>query len=487
MCLLKVDNFQELQNSLMTNYHKPFGCPYGWRIIITLVVLYNLPLMAIESGITKKKLGLWTSTSLVVGNMIGAGVFLLPAVLASFGSISLLGWAFSALGTFFLAKVFSNLSRLLPGLTGGPYAYTRNGFGDFAGFLVAWSYAIALSCANAAIVISLVSALSAFFPVLSGSPVAAVLTGLCAIWLLTWVNTRGIAISGTVQLITTLLKILPLLVVGIGGLFFIRAANFHPFNSSGTSAFSAITATAAFTVFALVGIESAAIPAGDVENPARTVQRATLLGLLIAVIIYLLGSISVMGMLPAGELQHSVTPFADAAEQLSGPQARYWVSAGIAIAAFGALNGWILIQGQIPYAIAKDRLFPALFARENKRGVPYMGMIINSLLVSAFMIMNYTKGLVEQYKFLLLLAVFMVFIPYLFSSIAYLMVRLKNRKDQDKNIFSAVSLSLTAFAYALWAIAGTGERAVYSGFIGLMISVPVYVWIAYKNKVSDNR
>jgi len=136
----------------------------------------------------KNKLGLWTSTSLVVGNMIGAGVFLMPAAMASFGSIGLLGWVFSAAGSFFLAKVFSNLSRLLPHATGGPYAYTRNGLGDFAGFLVAWGYYLAVSCANAAITISFVSAMSTFFPVLASSAVIAISTGLCTIWLLTYIN-----------------------------------------------------------------------------------------------------------------------------------------------------------------------------------------------------------------------------------------------------------------------------------------------------------
>lgn len=428
------------------------------------------------------KLGLWTSTSMVVGNMIGAGVFLMPAALASFGSVSLLGWVFSAIGMFFLAKVFSNLSQLLPNITGGPYAYTRNAFGDFTGFLIAWSYTICLSCANAAIVISWVSALSTFFPVLSTSPVAAILTGLSTIWLLTWINTRGVALSGKVQLMTTILKVLPLLIVGIGGLFFIHPAYFHPFNATSNSTFSVITTTAAFTVFALVGIESAAIPASSVENPSTTIPIATLLGLFIAVIVYLLGSISIMGMIPADQLQKSLTPYADAAVLMFGSHARYWVSAGIAIAAFGALNGWILIQGQVPYAIAKDNLFPSLFAKENKHQVPYIGMIINSVLVSAFMMMNYTQGLVDQFKALLSLAVFMVFIPYLFTSAAYLIVKLKTHKEDNRRITGAVVLASGAFLFSLWAIAGTGEKAVYNGFIGLMLSIPFYIWIKFNHK-----
>ncbi|WP_184547989.1 amino acid permease [Mucilaginibacter sp. FT3.2] len=425
-----------------------------------------------------KKLGLWTSTSLVVGNMIGAGVFLMPAAMAGFGSIGLLGWVFSAIGSFFLAKVFSNMSKLLPHATGGPYAFTRNGLGDFAGFLVAWGYFISTSCACAAITKSLVSALSTFFPTLANNNFAAISTGLCAIWLLTYINTRGVVTSGKWQLVTTILKILPLLLVAVGGLFFLQAKNFLPFNSSGFTTYGAISATAAMTMFSFIGIECATIPSGSVENPEKTVPRATLLGLLIATLVYILGSISVMGIIPAIQLQHSQTPYADAAAVIFGNGARYWVSAGVAIAAFGALNGWTLMQGQMPFAVANDKLFPAIFGKQNKKGVPYVGILLSSTLVSLFMSMNYTKSFVEQFRFLLLLSLLSMLIPYLLSAASYLIIRVKNK--QVDGWLGAVFLAIIAFSYALWNIVGTGKEAVYYGFILLMISVPFYVWVAYK-------
>ncbi|NCD69708.1 amino acid permease [Mucilaginibacter agri] len=432
---------------------------------------------------SKNKIGLWASTSLVVGNMIGAGVFLMPAAMASFGSVSLLGWVFSAIGSFFLAKMFSNLSKLLPEGTGGPYAYTRHGLGDFAGFLVAWGYYLATSCANAAITISFVSALSTFFPILATSTLAAVLTGLSAIWLLTWVGTRGIATSGNMQLATTILKLLPLFVIAIGGLFFIHFDNFHPFNSTNTSVFGAITATASMTMFSFIGIESATIPSGSVADPGKTIAKATMLGLLIATLVYVLGSVSVMGIIPPKILQHSVTPYADAAAFMFGPSARYWVSAGVAIAAFGALNGWVLVQGQVPFAIAKDKLFPAIFTRQNSKGAPYVGMIISSIIISLFMGMNYTKALVEQFRFLLLLSVFMMLIPYLFSAASYIIIRVEKKPLQSGGWLSAIVLGLLAFVYSLWEIAGAGQSSVYYGFILLMAAIPFYVWGAYKKKV----
>ncbi len=188
------------------------------------------------------------------------------------------------------------------------------------------------------------------------------------------------------------------------GIFFIRRDYYIPFNRSGGSVIGAIGTSASLTLFAFVGIECATIPAGSIAEPEKTIPRATMLGTIITLLICILGAVSVMGLLSSRDLEHSVTPFADAAARIWGDHARYWVSAGVAIAAFGALNGWILIQGQIPFAIAKDKLFPAIFAKENKRGVPSLPIILASVLASVIMVMNFTRGLVEQFKFMILLS-----------------------------------------------------------------------------------
>jgi APA family basic amino acid/polyamine antiporter len=433
-----------------------------------------------ESATEKNKLGLWTSTSLIVGNMIGAGIFLAPAALSSFGSVSLLGWVISAVGCFFLVKVFGNLSRIVPNVTGGPYAYTRRGFGDFMGFSVAWGYFLAVACANAAITIGFVSALSTFVPVLSSNAAIAILTGLASIWALTWVNNLGIRVSGNVQLATTVLKLIPLLLVAFGGLFFIKADNFPPFNNSGTSLFAVLSSTVTFTMFAFVGIESATIPAEKVRHAAQTIPRATFMGLLITTVVYILGTVSVMGIIPAAQLQKTVTPFADAAVIMWGSNARYWVSAGVAIAAFGALNGWILVQGQLPYAIAKDNLFPKIFSKENRKGVPYVGMVFSSILISVFMAMNYTKGLVEQFKFLVLLSTLSVLIPYLFSTASYFLLRTRGGKLTASEWMQCVLLFVISFGYVFWAIASAGQRTIYYGFLLQMAGIPLYLWMTSK-------
>lgn len=417
------------------------------------------------------------SMALVVGNMIGSGVFFLPASLGAYGGISILGWIFSAVGAFFLALVFSRLSRLVPDLSGGPYVYARVGFGEFAGFLVAWGYWISIWCTNAGIAVALVSYLSVFFPILAEDPLIAVLVGLAVIWLLTWVNTRGVRSAGRVQLITTVLKITPLIVIALGGLFYLDPANFVPFNLSDRSDFSAVTATATLTLFAFLGLECATIPAADVQDPETTIPRATIWGTLITILVYILGTVAVMGIVPPQELQQSSAPFADAAARIWGEGARQLIAAGVVISTFGALNGWILIQGQIPLAAAKDRLFPPIFKKENKRGMPGIGIAISSILVSLLMVMNFTRGLAAAFKFMILLSTLTVLVPYLFSAATFALLSLKRGIRSGKKFWGSMVIALIAFAYSLWAVAGSGQETVYWGFLLLMAGIPFYVWL----------
>jgi APA family basic amino acid/polyamine antiporter len=426
----------------------------------------------------KQKIGLWTSTALVVGNMIGAGVFLMPAAMASYGSISLFGWAFAAIGSFFLARVFSNLSKLLPNTNGGPYVYTRHGLGDFAGFLIAWGYYISNCAGLAAMTVSFISAMSTFFPIITTHPIIAMLIGFGANAFLSYINCLGIIAGGRMQVITVILKLIPLVLIGIGGLFFIHAQNFTPFNSSGASIWSAINTTAAMAMFSFIGLECATVPSGETEDSGNTVSKATMLGMLISTIVFLAGSVSIMGVIPPNILAHSPTPYADAAEIMIGHNTKYWISAGMAISAFGAINGWILMQGRLGYGVAKDKLFPKVFAITNKKDVPWVSILINSIVVCVMISMNYSKGLVDQFEAVLKISVLTTVIPYLFSAAAYPLIR-ANKMPGTTNI-TAIILAILAFAYSLWIIAGTGMQSVYYGFLLLMLGIPFYIWITYK-------
>ncbi|MBA4055836.1 MAG: amino acid permease [Marivirga sp.] len=429
------------------------------------------------------KIGLWTSTALVVGNMIGSGVFLLPASLAVYGGISMLGWIGSSLGAITLALLFSKLSKMFPHSPGGPYAYTREGLGDFAGFLVAWGYWISVWCTNAAIAITFVSYLTVFFPVLAENSLLSVGTGLGAVWFLTWINTMGVKTAGAVQLITTIMKLTPLVIVAVVGLFYIDLNNFIPFNSSNQSNFSAITATATLTLFAFLGLESATIPAGNIVDPEKTIPKATMIGTWITILVYVMGSVAVMGMLPASQLKLSNAPFADAAALIWGDSARSWVALGAIVSTFGALNGWILLQGQVPLAASRDKIFPKIFKRENSKGVPVVGIVFSSILISALMLMNFTKGLTDTFTFMILMTTITVLVPYLFCAASYGIIILQQKDWQSKSLMKVV-LALVAFAYSLWAVIGSGEETVYWGFIAILTGIPFYVWM--KRPEKDN-
>jgi len=406
------------------------------------------------------------ATALVVGNMIGSGVFLLPASLGAYGGVSLLGWLFTSTGALLLAVTFARLARMLP-KAGGPYAYTRAGFGDFAAFLVAWGYWVSVCAGNAAIAVALVGYVAFFVPVLAASPAAGAVAALGSIWLLTWVNARGVREAGGVQLVTTVLKLLPLVAIGTFGLVFLEWRNFAPFNVSGDSTFSAVSATAALTLWAFLGLESATIPAEDVERPDRTIPRATVIGTVVAAVVYVLSTVGVMGVIPPGKLAGSTAPFADAASAMWGPWAAGLVAAGAAVSCFGALNGWILLQGQMPLAAAVDGLMPRVFGRMSRRGTPVASLVISSVLVTAIVATNYTKGLVAEFTFVILLATMTVLVPYVFSALA--LVRLAGRARPG---FSVVAL--LAFVYSMWAIVGTGRDAIVWGGVLLAAGVPVY-------------
>ncbi len=422
-------------------------------------------------SITSGKLGLWMCVALVVGNMIGSGIFLLPASLAPYGRISILAWMITAGGSIALAIVFARLSRMVP-KAGGPYAYTRRGFGDFAGFLVAWGYWISILATVAAIAVAFVSYLTVFWPALATSRVLAALAALGAIWLLTGINALGVRAGGHVQLATTILKLLPLVAVAAFGLFHFDPANLTPAPGFAATPLSATTAAVALTLWAFLGLESATVPAGDVIDPARTIPRATLIGTTLTAVIYLVSTVAVMGVMSPDALGSSEAPFSDAARLMWGGWAGYLVAAGAAVSCFGALNGWILLQGQIPLAAARDRIFPGAFARVSGNGTPVAGMVISSVLVTMLMAANYTQALVPLFTFVILLATLSCLIPYLFSTMAEVVIARGTGRSAGPSIIAGV-----AFLYSLWAVIGAGADAVYWGTVLLLAGIPVHVWM----------
>jgi APA family basic amino acid/polyamine antiporter len=342
---------------------------------------------------------------------------------------------------------------------------------------VAWGYWISICSTNAAIAVAFVSYLTVFFPMLANNAYLAIGAGLLAVWSLTWINARGIRAAGRLQVVTTILKLTPLVVIAVLGVFYINIDHFTPFNRSEASDLGAITATITLTLFAFLGMESATIPSESIRNPETTIPRATMIGTAITIFVYILASTVVMGVIPGSELALSGAPFADAASRMWGEPAGQWVAVGAIVSTFGALNGWILLQGQIPMAAASDKLFPSIFARTNRKGMPVTGLVVSSFIISALMVMNFTRALNDLFRFMILLGTVTVLVPYLFSGASHAILLLQDRSLSRGKRLSLGTVTGAAFLYSVWAVVGSGEEATYYGFIALMCGLPFYVWM----------
>ena len=427
-----------------------------------------------------QKIGLLAATSLVVGNIIGAGIFVLPASLAKFGSISIVGWLFTATGALILAKIFSNFSKKLKGKSGGPYIYSKVVFGDFIGFLVAWGYWISCWVNNAAIAVAIVSALSFFFPELVTNPFYATITGLSFIWFFTFTSSKGIKSSGNIQILTTIAKLIPLVLIILFGFFIFDLEIFPEFNLTDQNDFEILPVVAVMTLYAFLGLECASIPAENIKNPEKNIPKATMAGTLISTLIYILSTIVLFGIISAENLINSPAPFAEAGEIIGGKYFGFLISAGAAISAIGALNGWILITSYMPMTMANDRLFPKVFAKKNKKGFPYLSLLLGSILTSFVMTMNYTDGLVDRFEFLILLTTLSTLIPYFFVSVSYILFHVEKRLFKI-NSFRSVILGLFGSLYSLWAIFGSGIDSIVYGTILLILGIPIYLILKLKN------
>lgn len=446
--------------------------------------------------ITKKgALGIWMLTALVTGNVIGSGVFLLPASLASFGSISIIAWILTSIGAILLALVFANLSRMVPKV-GGPYAYCRAGLGNFIGFQIAYNYWIALWIGNTAIVVGFTAYLGFFWPALNHDPLLSFWVKVATIWCLTLVNIFGVARAGALQLVTTVLKILPLAFIILLGFCFFNPHNLAAFNISHTSNFNALSAAAALTMWSYIGLESATVPADDASE-TRLIGRATILGTSLAALIYILSTIAIMGLIPADHLAASNAPFADAAtiilqniaqhfgwnnslSQHSGYIAGALIAFGASISCFGALNGWTLLQGQIPLAAARDHLFPLSFAKMSRFGTPIVGITVSSLLMTGLLFLTINNSLLHQFNLIILLATLASVIPYYFTCFAELNLLLQKRAEFNKRyLIKNASIAIFASLYAFWAIAGSGSETIFYGTLLFLSGLPVYIWLQW--------
>jgi amino acid transporter len=422
----------------------------------------------------RASLGLAACTAIVIGNMVGSGFYLSPSAVAPYGLLGVLFWIVSGAGAMCLGVTFARLSRRLPA-TGGPYAYTKAAYGDFAGFIVAWGYWISIWASLPLIAVAFTGSVLKLMPGLQGNRPAAVAITLAAIWLVTLLNLRGVKEAGMFAEATTYAKLVPFAGIALIGLAFVHFDRFSQLNPSGKSLLDASAALAPLTMFAYLGLESATVPAGDVRDPERTISRATILGVAVATVLYVLGTIVVLGVVPQEQLISSIAPFSDAAALMWGPWAAAVVSVAVMVSSIGALNGWTLLMGQVPMAAANDHLFPRVFGRLSSHNVPALGITLSAALATGLVLIQAVghSGFAAIYALLVGLATMTGVIAYVFCSLADGLIGGGANGDRVPRIGL---IEGAAFTFSIFIVYGCGPIPVLYGLVLLLLGIPVYVW-----------
>ena len=405
-------------------------------------------------------LGPWMTMALVVGGIIGSGIFLLPVALAPLGPNAIIGWLVSGIGALCIAFA---LARLVTADGEGLQAYIERSFGPLTGFVVAWCFLVSTWAANAALAIAAASATSRVVPAISdGTWVAPLAVGFIAF--LTAVNAAGARAMGRLAVLTTLLKLLPLLAVIV--LVVVGKAEGRPFEPLAAAPFTLdnISVAVALTLFALTGFENALAPVGKVRDPAQNIPRAMVLGTAFVALLYFLSSGSVLLLLPQSALAASAAPFADALVNRWGETAAILAALGMAIAAFGALNGGIMFAGEAGYSMALRGDLPKLLTRTRGVNTPVASQLISAAIVGLLVLLNSSRTTAGLFQFVILLSTVAVLVVYLIGSLAALRLRPTPL---------AKLIIIVGIGFSLFAFYGSGREANLWGLallaVGLII------------------
>lgn len=417
----------------------------------------------------KRQLGFWMLSALVMGNMIGSGIYALPSALASLGTITIFSWIATGVGALLLALVFAELSTIIP-KTGGPYVYCRHAFGNYVGFQVVYMYWIYLAIGVGAICTAFTGYLSSFFPIFATNHLAAFISSLSILWIIIGINTVGVLFAGFFQVVMTVLKLVPLLLLASLAIFEIEPSLLTRWNVSDMSMFDALSRGSLLTLWAFLGLESACIPADEVKDPRKNIPRATIFGTLATALIYILCTVAIMGKVPLEALKNSPAPYALLADAILGPWGRTFITLGAICACIGTLNGWVFAQSQVGLAAAQDSLFPRIFGKKSVQGTPAYGLITLGIVSSILLVINMDQGLVAQFKSIITMATLSAVLCYGYSAIAQIII-------VKKFSLRSTSIAILAFIYVFWAIrsAEAGEVALVLLFV--MLGIPIYACI----------
>ncbi len=361
-----------------------------------------------------RKIGLPLATILVANNMIGSGIFLLPATLASVGSVTIIGWIVATLAATLIATVLAKLGQVSP-QPGGPAGYATVALGPYLGFQANFIYWICCWIGNIAIAVAAIGYLASFFPRLR-EPMLTSVAVVSLIWLVTFVNVYGPRFACQFKMVTLIAGLVPILLVGtVGWIYFQPDVFAASWNVQARSVWDVVPESLVLVFWAFVGLESASVATSVVERPERNVPLATVMGVLLSGCVYLAAFAAIMGLVPARALLTSSAPFADAAGVFMGPMAGAFVALMALIKATGTLCGWVLLTAQTGQSSAQRGLFPPLFRRTNRYGIPVLNLIVVAVIMSVVVLATMSPTIGEQFAKLIETSVILCLLVYLYA------------------------------------------------------------------------
>ena len=424
-----------------------------------------------------KKMTMMQLTVVVAVNMMGSGIIMLPTNMAQVGAISLLSWIVTALGSMAIAYGFAQ-AGIFNQRPGGMAAYAEDAYGKDGYFLTFLLYFFSLAIGNVAIAISAVGYLAGFFPAMSATPIATCLSVIVLIWLTTVANFGGPSVTGKIGAVTVWGVIIPVAGLSLIGWFWFSGATFgQAWNPKNMKVLEGMGSSIALTLWAFLGMESAAQNSDAVENPKRDVPLACMFGTLGAAVIYVLSTTVIQGIVPNAELAKSTGPFALAYAKMFSPTVGSIIMALAVIACLGSLLGWQFTIAQTAKSAAGDRLFPSIFAKENKLGAPVTGMLIMGVVQTVMALSTISPTLSEQFGALVNLAVVTNVVPYIIS-LSALVVMMKNAGVSGGTYKLNVFVMVVAVLYSTYAIYASGKDAVLGGMIVVALTYILYGFLA---------
>ena len=419
-----------------------------------------------------KVIGFWRGWSIAVGCAIGSGIFMMPTMLAPYGMLGFFGWLIAGVGSILVALTMSRLVKMIP-KTGGPYVYVNEALGSFSGYIIAWTYWIACISAIAGISIAFVGYLGFFIPKILDSQIYSLFASLILIWAIIILNIKSIEGSSKFQLISTLLKLLPLILIIFLGATNFDNTNLPELNPANLDPFSLIATVTTLVMWSFIGIETATVPADNVINPQETIPKVLIASVLTILIIYILVSFAIAAIVPPKELINSSAPFALAASKILGVTGGTLITIGALVSTLGSLNANTLTAGNLSLAAARDGLLPSKFVSLTNAGTPIYTYLLTGTLVSILLLLNYTKGIINAFVFMAMLSTLSTLIAYAFCAVAELKFSYSDQKNKQRKY--AFLISCGTFLYAIFAMWGAGIEMIIYSIILILIGIPVYV------------